>query len=48
MLTYILTTPNLNVMGHRWVGALASYTLFQKRDALLKKYLGDYAETEEG
>ena len=21
----MLTTPNLDVMGHRWVGALASY-----------------------
>ena len=24
-LTYVLTTPNLDVMGHCWVGALASY-----------------------
>ena len=24
-LTYILTTPNLDAMGHRWVGALASF-----------------------
>ena len=24
-LTYVLTTPNLDAMGHRWVGALASY-----------------------
>ena len=24
-LTYMLTTPNLDVMGHCWVGALASY-----------------------
>ena len=24
-LTYVLTTPNLDVMGHRWVGVLASY-----------------------
>ena len=24
-LTYMLTTPNLDAMGHRWVGALASY-----------------------
>ena len=24
-LTYILTTPNLNVTGHRWVDALASF-----------------------
>ena len=24
-LTYVLTTPNLDVMGHRWVRALASY-----------------------
>ena len=23
--TYVLTTPNLDVMGHHWVGALASY-----------------------
>ena len=23
--TYVLTTPNLDGMGHRWVGALASY-----------------------
>ena len=140
MLTYILITPNLDAMGHRWVGLLACYeftleyqkgadnraadalsrvpichdceivrslleaeaepgkellcehvhleneahiqaaklapmhvvywgeaqeadavlaacrrwlhthkdTLFPKRDMLLKKYLGDYAETEEG
>ena len=25
LLTYILTTPNLNVTGHRWVGVLASF-----------------------
>ena len=24
-LTYVLTTPNLNATGHRWVGALASF-----------------------
>ena len=24
-LTYILTTPNLDATGHRWVGALASF-----------------------
>ena len=24
-LTYVLTTPNLDVMGHCWVGALTSY-----------------------
>ena len=24
-LTYLLTTPNLDATGHRWVGALASY-----------------------
>ena len=24
-LTYVLTTPNLDVTGHRWVGALMSY-----------------------
>ena len=24
-LTYILTTPNLDAMGHRWVSALASF-----------------------
>ena len=24
-LTYILTTPNLDVIGHRWVGTLASF-----------------------
>ena len=24
-LTYVLTTPNLDSMGHRWVGALASF-----------------------
>ena len=23
--TYVLTTPNLDAMGHRWVGALASF-----------------------
>ena len=25
LLTYILTTPNLDAMGDRWVGALASF-----------------------
>ena len=25
VLTYMLTTPNLDAMGHHWVGALASY-----------------------
>ena len=25
LLTYILTTPNLDTMGHRWVGMLASF-----------------------
>ena len=25
LLTYILTTPNLDATGHRWVGALASF-----------------------
>ena len=25
LLTYMLTTPNLDVMGHHWVGVLASY-----------------------
>ena len=25
LLTYVLTTPNLDAMGHCWVGALASY-----------------------
>ena len=24
-LAYVLTTPNLNAMGHRWVGMLASF-----------------------
>ena len=24
-LTYVLTTPNLDTTGHRWVGALASF-----------------------
>ena len=24
-MTYVLKTPNLDVMGHCWVGALASY-----------------------
>ena len=24
-LTYVLTTPNLDAMGHRWVGTLASF-----------------------
>ena len=24
-LTYVLTTPNLDAMGHRWVGMLASF-----------------------
>ena len=26
-LTYVLTTPNLDATGHRWVGALASFEL---------------------
>ena len=26
-LTYILTTPNLDVLGHRWVAGLASYNM---------------------
>ena len=26
-LTYILTTPNLNALGHHWVAALASYNM---------------------
>ena len=25
LLTYVLTTPNLDAMGHRWVGVLASF-----------------------
>ena len=25
LLTYMLTTPNLDAMGHYWLGALASY-----------------------
>ena len=25
LLTYVLTTPSLDAMGHRWVGALASF-----------------------
>ena len=27
LLTYILTTPNLDTLGHRWVAALASYNM---------------------
>ena len=27
LLTYILTTPNLDALGHRWIAALASYNL---------------------
>ena len=27
LLTYILTTPNLDALGHRWVAALASYNM---------------------
>ena len=27
LLTYILTTPNLDVLGHRWVAALAGYNM---------------------
>ena len=27
LLTYVLTTPNLNALGHRWVAALASYNM---------------------
>ena len=26
-LTYILTTPNLDALGHRWVAALAGYDM---------------------
>ena len=26
-LTYILTTPNLDALGHRWVAPLASYNM---------------------
>ena len=26
-LTYILTTPNLDALGHRWVAALAGYNI---------------------
>ena len=26
-LTYVLMTPNLNVLGHRWVAALAGYNM---------------------
>ena len=26
-LTYILTKPNLDALGHRWVAALASYNM---------------------
>ena len=29
-LTYILTTPNLDALGHRWVAALASYNMKQE------------------
>ena len=34
-LTYILTTPNFNAMGHQWVGLLASYefTLEYQKEA---------------
>ena len=27
LLTYILTTPNLDMLGHRWVAALSSYNM---------------------
>ena len=27
LLTYVLTTPNLDVIGHRWVAALASFDM---------------------
>ena len=27
LLTYILTTPNLDALGHRWVATLASYNM---------------------
>ena len=27
LLTYVLTTPNLDALGHRWVDALASYNM---------------------
>ena len=26
-LTYVLTTPNLDALGHRWVAALTSYNM---------------------
>ena len=68
-LMYVLTTPNLDATGHRWVGALASFDFVleyqkgatckkwlkahmdtppQKRDALLKNYLGSQVNMEEG
>ena len=27
LLTYVLTTPNLDALGHRWVAALAGYNM---------------------
>ena len=27
LLTYILTTPNLDALGHHWVAALAGYNM---------------------
>ena len=27
LLTYILTTPNLDALGHRWVATLAGYNM---------------------
>ena len=27
LLTYVLTTPNLDAIGHRWVAALASFDM---------------------
>ena len=33
-LMYVLTTPNLDAMGHRWVGVLASFQFDGAADAL--------------
>ena len=37
LLTYMLTTPNLDAMGHRWDGSLASYefTLEYQKGSML-------------
>ena len=43
-LTYMLTTPNLDATGHRWVGALASYEFSLEYQKGLDNTAADAAE----